>query len=646
MWRNSAIAWVISCVIGFTSLVAFGITTSSISAINYSGNFKPSGLIYGKPQPIRSDEYLKWTPSFIADYQGYPAESNLAWNSQLQNDSANFYWISKFATDLISIDQHIINNIEKLLPISQSFAFDWWYPILIGFIFVPLFLKKFQIPLNLSIPTTFLIFFTPGNQWWSYTQIGLIGSACAGLFFLSKFGETLTAEKHSKKLQFVFGLLTLMFTFRIPFAYQPWMIPIFTTLLTVTLAKLISENIKSYKNLKKFIILGFGILILTFFEILNQKEVIQNILQTVYPGQRRIDIVPMQFPNFSTWLTISLPENSKYLKAGNPSEVAIAFNEINILIISFLFSYIQKFKTEILARILLVASILLIIFELWILALWPKSLMHLNPLTLIPQARLAEISGTIGLILFPILIVFLRRYANENLKQFFIQLALSVSATIFFAFESLKNVEKTYDLKGINTKISFLFYLILFLVFLISVFLKKYGALGLWISVLILAYLSRFINPIQSGLGDLYNSDLAKTIRQIDRNGNEIWATSNIELSAILAANAAKTISGQQISGPNYEKWTKFDPLLETSSSWNRGASSIIFKWEKNPNPKITNPLNDLIEISIDPCSPEITDVGLTRILSDEYLNFPCFASIVEIPNYNGKTYRVFEIRP
>ncbi len=174
---NPVNLWLFTVLIGLFVLVGFSITNSSVSNLNYSGSSSQADVLLGAPNPIRSDEYLRWSPQFIADTKFGNSVSLLDYQKSTEFLSTKES-IASQVLDLTKIDFQFKKLVEHVLPIEMAFAFDWWFYVALAMFFIPLYLNLFSVPLSFGIPTALLIFFSPSNQWWSNGQIQILWKIC------------------------------------------------------------------------------------------------------------------------------------------------------------------------------------------------------------------------------------------------------------------------------------------------------------------------------------------------------------------------------------------------------------------------------------------------------------------------------------
>ncbi len=134
------------------------------------------------------------------------------------------------------------------------------------------------------------------------------------------------------------------------------------------------------------------------------------------------------------------------------------------------------------------------------------------------------------------------------------------------------------------------------------------------------------VNPVQVGLADLRNGEAAGQVRNIAKSQPDgRWATDTPASDALLMANGAGSLGGQQWVGPEEFAWRILDPPGRFRSSWNRGASYVIFQWAKPDSTiRISRLQQDMVRVDVDPCDESLHELGLRFVMSITKLDRPC----------------------
>ena len=138
-----------------------------------------------------------------------------------------------------------------------------------------------------------------------------------------------------------------------------------------------------------------------------------------------------------------------------------------------------------------------------------------------------------------------------------------------------------------------------------------------------------WVNPITVGPGELIKSDAAKIIAELritDKNGR--WSSDDLFTDALIAASGAPMLSGLQTWGPNLDAWHLLDPTDSNKEIWNRGASFLITRWDTELiEPLFETPQQDLLIITLNPCSEVLNNFNLEYVMSSRPLVGKCLHS-------------------
>lgn len=116
-------------------------------------------------------------------------------------------------------------------------------------------------------------------------------------------------------------------------------------------------------------------------------------------------------------------------------------------------------------------------------------------------------------------------------------------------------------------------------------------------------------------------------------------------VNALLVANGVPTLTGYQVTGPVRSQWRKLDPTGEFEDKWNRGASYIQMTFVDSPSSavEISNPTNDTIMLTVDPCWLN-TKIPLAYVLSAKELSNSCLVPSGQF-RWAGAKVRVYQVK-
>jgi hypothetical protein len=152
--------------------------------------------LYGHPQSIRSDEFLRSSPILIgemrkqenlADYDkltlGSPLDANYTdylLEGDLNHSNGNRVFPNFSMQNLLDLDLYFIS----MLPLDMEFAARWWWPSLQLFLGLGLIFRAISLSWRLSFVCSLLVWSSSTVQWWSLWPIDSVGSAAMACGFL------------------------------------------------------------------------------------------------------------------------------------------------------------------------------------------------------------------------------------------------------------------------------------------------------------------------------------------------------------------------------------------------------------------------------------------------------------------------------
>jgi hypothetical protein len=171
---------------------------------------------------------------------------------------------------------------------------------------------------------------------------------------------------------------------------------------------------------------------------------------------------------------------------------------------------------------------------------------------------------------------------------------------------------------------------------------KSLQKIGLVLIVCFSIAISLGVNPVQKSLNGIANGDVIDRLKSYN-DGSSLWASDSNVVDALLMANSIHSLSGQQLIGPNPELWKVLDPTGASESSWNRGASYVVFSWSEVEIPEISTPHGDVIQVKVEPCALSERIANLDYIISNNELNNSCLIKVDEFVQF-GQLNTIYKI--
>jgi len=304
--RLRASVWFFPAVLTAILLLLSGLRISGTSIGIYDkffngANSKDSHLLFGAPQPIRSDEWLVNTQLTIAQARdGFPRI-----NHNITGDGRDM----SLDIDVPYKEWSVIFKPQNLaflvLPLEVAFAFKWWLLLYLLILSVYFFtLRLFPGRRLLAVLTALGFGFSPFVFWWYQTTT--IASLFYGFFILILGMRILNGEpvqlpqggrRLERRTSFIIytALLTyLLVSFALVF-YPPFQVPVAIGVAAFLLGYLLKLRFsdKLYGSLKQLLkpLALFGVaLVLTgaigLAFVKTRSQALGDITHTVYPGAR------------------------------------------------------------------------------------------------------------------------------------------------------------------------------------------------------------------------------------------------------------------------------------------------------------------------------------------------------------------------
>lgn len=614
--------WLSGVVIGtLIILSSLNLTTSSIG-LHFAGDSpNTADVMFGELRPIRSDEWNRGTPVVLGSFLD-------GWNDDVltpfEERSVRFGWVGEtFLPTLLAPERWV----TSLLPSRMGFFAFMWIPPLLAFWSVAAMLRQLGLGRISAVSGGLATAFGPASAWWSFHGAQLVWPASMATVLL--IGSWSVAEAESLRwqkirwflLRFIMPILGGILLARYPLLYAPWAIP--TVLISGALiVDLWWRRVDRRGSVKVLFVTGLTAAVVAGMSMLSVSPRLSALAGTVYPGSRRFTGGSEGMPLFTgAFSYFAQTARGTVIAASNLSEATLG--PLAVLISALVTLWVARVasrRESTFPSYVLTSSVTVILLT-WAAFEWPTAFLTLNPLTVVPGYRVTQILGVIAVPFIWIAIAStsrssaLLRRGLLAMGSGLIVLVLSASdAAIYRQFFPLVTPFGTWVLTILLSG---------------AVAFYVWRPSTSWSSVPLAGFIliSAFgVNPIVRGVGDLYDSSSAVTIREtVGENVSGRIASDHVSLDALLAANALPTLGGQLNWGPSAGEWELLDPTGESSSAWNRGASSLQFHWDVNATrPVISNPAPDIVNVDINPCSPILEWWNTNWIVSSEELAESC----------------------
>ena len=550
----------------FILCIIFEISGSSVGLYSSSLN-TDSGVIFGNSRPIRSDEWVVLTPFMLSQYENHSGKFPY-FSDTIRGDKTDVFMVYGLPVMDISILFRFFQIGFLFLPPAKGLSFFWMGRI------IALFLVSFEIMKlitnknnKLSLFGAILITFAPTIHWWF--AVNWIAE-----LIIFPFLSVILLNLYMKEKNFIYRSLYIIGIFlcwgNLLFSLYPaWQVPFGYLLFSLYIWTII-ENWKTFdiKTRKKdFIIwaLFFIIFILLVGRIfLKSKETIDIVRNTAYPGSRFETGGKILLELFRWAINLFTPYNEHNIIL-NTCELS---STIDFFPIPYIFAAYLIFKQKIRDKFLIILSICSLFIFMYMIVGFPNFLSTISLLSNSPSWRIVQVFGVINIF---ILIRALYLY-NPNLKMN-ISIILSVLFSLLIIFTSYK-----YQNKYLTPLMIMILFISLFIICLSFLQYNKdiFRKIFMFSSSLFLIMSSIYINPVQKGLGVIYDSNLYKSIKEISSKDNDgLWITCFGASSSVAIISGAPTINSVN-TYPNLNRWEILDPELKYKDIYNRYAYILL----------------------------------------------------------------------
>lgn len=579
-------------------------------------------VLYGRVQPIRSDEWLAQTPMHLS--QEVSANPFSKVNTNIQSDGMNMV-VSTFSP---TIDPLIIFKPSLwgyiLLGNAKGLSWFWIGRLLLLFCTAYEFLRILSKDRRLiSFLGAVFITLSPTLQWWYSTS--LVDAVYSTFGFLTMWYYYFNTKKVSVRI--VTAVAGAIFAGAFAMCMYPaFLIP----LVYFWIACIIFFVVKDFENIKKMrltqwiplIISMLCFFALTGYFFLSNYNELKILSSTVYPGQSSSNGGGVQSVFLTSYLfqpvlaQIGMPIYMNYCEYSN------YYLPVFLPYLMIPFTWKKLVKQNKLLIILLFA--LLTLEMTWILVGIPKPLSLILFFNRSHPLRMLTITGLISTLLVLIIIASMDlEKANEvrlvSLRTIFaiivsatvILLSLKVQTGFFGELLTSFGMLKTFVVCAVAMGV----------LFFIFCFDKKTVNTALAFCVIIALLGGATVNPIAKGTDSIYDKPIAKEIQRIkEEEPDAIWVgSSSLMEGNYLIMQGVHSLNSVHYY-PDIELWQKLDNNKQNEDLYNRYAHVCIFIGETEKDEvKFETPNPDVLKVTISP--KKLYELGVRYILSGSALN-------------------------
>ncbi|RXZ51018.1 hypothetical protein ESP57_04325 [Agromyces fucosus] len=615
----------------FAAFILTGMTTSSIGMAWFSENpSDPDITQIGMPQWIRSDEYNVNSPLWMSMMTtgGPPTLSPLGAPADIAHrfSSGGFFeTIVFFPTALLWM--------TSFLPDTMVFSLVWWLPMIFLVFSLPFWVERMGGTRRMGWLATLLIAFSPSVAWWSLGPVGVLAYAVAGSLALAIAAELFISRRFVRAgiVMVVAGILLAS----IPTVYAPWSIILGVPVLLATVLRIVATKTTWPQRIVPIAVSGSIALILAAGVFLENREGLESMVGTVYPGSRRSGSLAQSFAMlFGAPGYDALSRHDPIVS--NASELSASFTVCVFWAAILIVAYRNFGRVR--------DNLPLIVLGAWTLT-WlgwctvsTGALGERIPvLNLVPPYRAAQVIGILAIIVVALILskAPLRRDYTAAIVSAVTVGFVTAYAVSLFREEAAPTMQSWQILAAAGGAA--------IAVFFVTLFPRKLWPV-LLAGVLALLPVVRS-QPILFGLGEFRSSDVARTLQDLgaeSRADGTYWATDAPGFESLMLANGVPSLSGFQRSGPDVAQWERLDPDHEFEFAWNRGGGYIPFVFAPGEELEITTSGFDTTWVRIDPCDLKERFPELGHIASAEAIDSSCLVD-AGTANWSGRTVYLYE---
>ena len=555
------------------------------------------GLLLGKPRPIRSDEWLVFTPWAFSQAVQTPElpranETVGAGDSPLLSNVPTSHFSSFFKP-----------QFWGFLAFDPVTGLSWLWCCKTILLFAGLLLTFTILTRNhigLSLLGSTWIYFSSFTQWWFSNVL----SDVLLPFVWTFVGFAWLVQSKSRWMVAVSTLLLIVAAtdFALAF-YPPFQVPIGYLLVCLLLTFLFNSELVSDFSLHRpykiaAIILAAIASISVFVSfLLDTLPTIQMMLQTSYPGQRIVTGGGFSFLRyFSGVFDGYLSDEFFPVDWGNICEASSFLLVWPVAVVRFFL--LKPAPTRSKLELLPLMAFLLFTTG-WVVFGASEFVATHTMLSLVPSNRMLSGLG-IGSIYFTILSL---SYLS-NQRDWRPLFAIVLAVVLFFVFKSLEH--QYWQFTG-----AMLPHWKLYIACLGAFALCMSIFFGWWpiSAVAILAMVivpNALVNPVNTGAAPLIDNPLVNTVREVLASDPDArWAVFGEHSYGQLVLSAgAKVINGVKYL-PNMDVMRGLDPTGANKETYNRYAHIVLTPGDAGTAPIFTLIHADIYDIHVDPCGPE-----------------------------------------
>jgi hypothetical protein len=520
-----------------------------------------TSVLFGKPRPIRSDDYMTWMPITASQFYNHTGILNQINTTSRGAPTDVSIEYAAPAWALVTIFRPIYWGF-MLLGLSRGLSFMWIVRLL-AFFFTSFEMAMIYTDQKkwLSLIAGVMVMFAPIIQWW-FNTAQQIEPIIYGQAFLICLYYFLIKDNLRWKVFLTLGMFitagAYIFTL-----YPAWQVPVGYVMLALFIFILLKTRGQVHWRIKRdlpLLISAIFVLLLCLAIIFTQsKDTILAIMNTAYPGSR-LSTGGTGISGYFYYPGNILSVIIENQMITNQCEYAGFFSLAPLGILLAIFVMLRNKRIDALLLSLLIVQAFFFVFAYFG---FPEWLSKITLLKFSPTHRIILGSG------FADIILLLRSLTLYDFKPKIWQ-ALSFSTLLAFAVTLLARKFSGNYLSPLF--MSVVVFGVLWAGFILAITIRYRWGVQLFsaYSILIGILVGGLVNPLQKGLDVIYKNSLIESIEGISKDDDGLWLVENGS-GDIPIFVGAPTINSTNVY-PYLERWQLFDPTGQFEDIYNRYA--------------------------------------------------------------------------
>jgi hypothetical protein len=618
----------------------------------FYGNSKDSHLLYGTPQPIRSDEWLVNTQLAIAQARdNFPhINENITTgrDMSLNIDVPYKEWSTIFKPQ---------NLAFLILPLEVAFAFKWWIILYLLILSVYFFTLRLFPDRRLLVVFIALGFsFSPFIFWWyqSFTLMSLAYGffiMIVGLRVLNGEAVRLPGRKAlSRRASFIIYSLLLTYLL-VSFAlvlYPPFQIPIALGVVAFLGGYLLQLRFaeKKYKSFGQMLrplgifavaLVMAGLIGLAF--VATRSQAISSIVHTVYPGSRVV--ASGGFPSDRLTATFLQPQLQRdvqgphyYTNQSESSNFILLLPYLILPGIVVTIAHLRKRGRPDWVFLAIQACVLLFLANLFVPGL--QAPYHLLGLDKVPHERLIMGLGFIGIIHMLYLMKLLAG-VKISARKLTAWAAAYTGVCLAFALLVGKYTREHFS-AFISSWPLIIMGALLFCLIIYVLLIRRFVVAALLLMLFSFLSVVR-IHPLYQGLGVAADNRVTDTMRSVSKPEDTWVALDQILLENFGLLSDRDSMTGVQFY-PDLTFWRQLQQGPEAEKIYNRYAHVLFTANPEFPPVQLMQVDSFIVQFS---CSSFVRS-QVEYVLAQHPLYYGCVEEVSTV-KYPAQTFFLYRVR-